>query len=274
MIPLAGEKKQLNFSKGDLPYGFSPLSQEACVVPIKEELHSSQSEENKSNSSQPNTSLNLFQSANRLFMTIMYYIGLLIIMVVLLYRGCQYIINIHFLYPSPLLETSSLTISNLNISDSNLVGIWDVNITFGHSMDDYAEVTYYNIVASSIYYKQENNAHHASNNLLAKANAMAFNVLEKEHARVHLEFKNTGFKAGQPGFEDEVIEEIKKELANGVLNFSLEIVVQAEFEKLGKIWSSLDSNYRIGRYCWDLTAGIDKVTRKGRLIDAMAVFCD
>ncbi|OMP04787.1 hypothetical protein COLO4_09301 [Corchorus olitorius] len=253
---------------------FHLLPQEACVVPINEEHHSSQSEENKNDSSQLDTSSNLFESANRFFMEIVYYTGLLITMAVLLYRGCQYKINIPFLYPSPLLETNTLTISNLNISDSNLAGIWDVNIMFGHSTDDYAEVTYYNIVAGSIYYKQENNARHARNNLLAKADAMTFYVREKKHARVHLEFKNTGFEAREPGLEDEVIKEINKELANGVLNFSLEIMVQAKFEKLGKIWSGLGSNNRIVRYCWDLMAGINRVIGKGRLMDAMTVFCD
>ncbi|OMP12303.1 hypothetical protein COLO4_03320 [Corchorus olitorius] len=178
-----------------------------------------------------------------------------------------------FLVSSPLLETNSLTISNLNISESNLVGIWDVNITFGHSMDDYAEVTNYNILAGSIYYKQVSNIH-ARNNLLAKAKAMSFYVREKEHTRVQLEFKKAGLEAKRPGLEDEAIKEINKEFENGVMNFSLEIVVQAEFEKWGKIWTGLDS-YRIGcRYCWDIVAGIDRVSRKGRLLDAMAAFCD
>ncbi|OMO52110.1 hypothetical protein COLO4_37410 [Corchorus olitorius] len=233
MIPSYGEKKQLNFAKGDRPYDFSPLAQEACIVPITEP-HSSQSEENKNDSSQPHTSSNLFESANKLFMEIMYYIGLLIIMAVLLNKGCRYIINIHFLYPSPLLETNSLTISNLNISNSNLVGIWDVNITFGHSMDDYAEVTYYNILTGSIYYKQVSNIHER-NNLLAKTNAMTFYVREKEHTRVLLEFKDTGLEVGQQGFEDEVINEINQEFVIGVMNFSLEMVLQAKFEKWGKI---------------------------------------
>ncbi|OMO62161.1 hypothetical protein COLO4_33193 [Corchorus olitorius] len=257
------DQKQLDFAKGDRPYDFSPLPQETCVVPIKEEAHSPQSEENKNVSSQPDTSSNLVESTNKLFMEIMYYVGLSIIMVVLLYRGCRYIINIHFLYPSPLLETNSLTISNLNISESNLVGIWDVNITFGHSMDDYAEVTNYNILAGSIYYKQVSNIH-ARNNLLAKAKGMSFYVREKEHTRVQLEFKNTGLEAKRPGLEDEMIKEINKELENGVMNFSLEIVVQAEFEKWGKIWTGLDF-YRIGRrYCWDIVAGIDRISKKGR----------
>ncbi|OMP09998.1 hypothetical protein COLO4_04928 [Corchorus olitorius] len=273
MFPSA-DQEQLNLAKTERPYDFSPLPQESCVVLVKEEPHSSQVEGNNNISSQlpDNTSSNLFESANGLFMDIIYYGGLLIITAFLLYRGCRYIINIRFLYPSPLLETNSLTISNLNISDSNLVGIWDVYITFGHSMDNYAEITYYKFLAGSIYYKQVSNIH-ARNNLLAKAKAMTFDVREKEHSRVHLEFKNTGLEAGQPCLEDQVIKEINNEVENGIMDFSLEIAVQAEFEKWGKLWSGLDSN-RIDRYCWDLTAGINRVTGKGRLINVMAVFCD
>ncbi|OMO96828.1 hypothetical protein COLO4_15065 [Corchorus olitorius] len=273
MFPPADEKKQLNLAKGDHPYDFSPLPQEVnCVVLIKEESHSSQSEENKNVSSQPDTSSNLFESANKLFMEILYYVGLLMIMAILLYRGYMYIINIHFAYPSPLLETKSLTISNLNISNSNLVGIWNANFTFGHSMDDYAEVTYYKILSGSIYYKQVNNLH-ARNNLLAKANATTFNVRQKEYTRVYLEFENIRLEVDQPALEDQVIKEISKEVENGVMHFSLEIVVEAEFQKWGKIRSGLES-YKIGRYCWDIMAGIDRFRGKGRLMAAMAAFCD
>ncbi|OMP05709.1 hypothetical protein COLO4_08619 [Corchorus olitorius] len=271
MIPSAGEKKQLNLAKGNCPYDFSPLPQESCVVPINEEPHiSSHAEENENVSSQlPITFSNMFELTP--FMEITYYGGLLIFMAFSLYEGYQYIINIDFMYPPPLLETKSFAISNLNISDSNLVGIWDANFTFGHSMDDYADVTRYKILAGSIYYKQENNLH-ARNYVLAKANATTFNVRQKEYARVHLEFTNVGFEAEQPGLEDQVIKEISKEAENGVMNFLLEMLVEAEFQKGGKIWSGLDFNGI--RYCWELMAGIDKVTRKGKLIHAKAVFCD
>ncbi|OMP09996.1 hypothetical protein COLO4_04926 [Corchorus olitorius] len=212
MFPSA-DQEQLNLAKADRPYDFSPLPQESCVVQIKEEPHSSQVEGNNNIFAQlpDSTSSDLFESANRLFMDIIYYAGLLIVTTVLLYRGCWYIINIRFLYPSPLLETNSLTISNLNIFDSNLVGIWDVYITFGHSMDNYAEVTYYNFLAGSIYYKQVNNTH-ARNNLFAKAKAMAFGVQQKEHSRVHLEFANTGLEVGQSGLVDQVIKEINNDV--------------------------------------------------------------
>ncbi|OMO84631.1 Germin [Corchorus capsularis] len=271
MIPSAGEKKQLNLAKGDRPYDFSPLPQESCVVPINEPHVSSQAEENKNVSSQlPITSSNMFESENT-FMEITYYGGLLIFMAIFLYEGYRYIINIDFMYPPPLLETKSFAISNLNISDSNLVGNWDAYFTFGHSMDDYVDVTHYKILVGSIYYKQDNNLH-AMNNVLAKANATTFNVRQKEYARVHLKFTNVGFEAEQPGLEDQAIKEISKEAENGVMNFALEILVGAEFQKGGKIWSGLDFNGI--RYCWELMAGIDKVTGKGKLIHAKAVFCD
>ncbi|OMP05706.1 hypothetical protein COLO4_08616 [Corchorus olitorius] len=270
MLPLA-DQKQLNLAKGDCPYDFSPLPQDACVVPIKEELPNSdsQAEENKNvSSSEPDPSSILYESGTRgLLMEITHWAGLLIIMAIVLYR---HIVNINFMYPPPLLETNSLTISNINISDSNLVGIWDVNITFGHSVDDYAEITYYNLIAGFIYYKQESKAR---NNLLAGANAMRFFVRPKEHSRVHLEFKNVGLETGKPGLEDQVMKEINNEIENGVLHFSLELVVEAEFQKWRKIWLGLHSN-RFRRYCWDLMAGIDRVAGKGRLIHVMAVSCD
>ncbi|OMP05708.1 RmlC-like jelly roll [Corchorus olitorius] len=275
MIPSAGEKKQLNLAKGDRPYDFSPLPQKSCVVPINDEPHiSSQAEENDNVSCQlPMTSSNMFKSENT-FMEITYYGGLLFFMAIFIYEGYRYIINNDLMYPPPLLETKSFTISNLNISNSNLIGIWDVSFMFGHSMDDYADVTHYKILTSSIYYKQDmyNNLH-ARNSVLAKANATTFNVRQKEYARVHLEFTNVGFEAEQLGLENQVIKEISKEAENGVMNFVLEILVGAKFQKGGKIWSGLDFNGTT-RYCWELMAGIDKVTGKGKLIHAKAVFCD
>ncbi|OMP05707.1 hypothetical protein COLO4_08617 [Corchorus olitorius] len=259
-------------AKGDRPYDFSPLVQEAnYVVPMNEEPYSSQSEENENVSSQPDTSSNLFESANRLFIEIVYFAGILMIMAILLYCVCLYIINIHFDYPRPLLETKSLVISSLNISDSNSIGIWDANFTFGHSMNDYAEVTYYKILRGFIYYKQVSNLH-ARSDLLATAKATTFNVRQKEYTRVHLEFKTTKSEVGQPTLEDQVIKEISKEVENGVMHFSLEIVVEAEFQKWGKIWPGSETyGYGTSWYGWDIVAGIDRVTEKGRLMAAMPI---
>ncbi|WRX15294.1 hypothetical protein QQP08_007781 [Theobroma cacao] len=261
-------EKQFNLAKGDLPYAFSLLPQESCAVSIQGEPISSQAEEN---SPQPNPPRVNGSSATRLFKEIIRYAGLLACMGILFYGGYRRAVDISFTYPSPVLDTNSLTISNLNILNSKLVGVWDVNITFGHSFGDDAEVTFYDLFAGSIYYKQVNDT--CAGNLLANVNAMTIYVQQKERTRVHLKFANTGWEADQPVMEEQVIQEIGKELENGVLHFSLEIDFQATFQKWGELWSGADHN-RINRYCWDLMAGIDRPTGKGRLIDAKAVNCD
>ncbi|GLT97993.1 hypothetical protein SLE2022_155300 [Rubroshorea leprosula] len=231
-----------NPTRDDYPYEFSPLPLNASNVPL--EVNSSTCEDCICQSDED------FPIVMRMVILMGFFV-----LIFASSSDCQII---------PELEINSFSISNLNISASKMLAVWDTNIRFQHfDMNSTSgDVMYFDKVEGCIFYRNMDNK-------LAAAKEKAFSLRANETKTVQMRFMNTELEADQSGVEDEVvIGEISRELENGMMHFSLRIDFEVLSEKWGLRFSDMES------YCWDLMAGVDPSTGKGRLITAQGVDCN
>ncbi|XP_071725003.1 uncharacterized protein [Rutidosis leptorrhynchoides] len=144
----------------------------------------------------------------------------------------------------PNFQINSLSVSDLNVSDTKLAAIW--NASFRIYNPNHGMELFLHRIDGIVFYKEEE--------ALSISSIDGFNLGSREKKLVSMQFATTGYEGDQPIVEYPVLREIAKDQEHGTVRFSVRLDLLGYYKS--KFFRCRSRAVVVKSYCSDLKVGV------------------